>query len=124
MKDLKRVYGLAFRGALSMDSSLMYQALRASDVDVISAFSTDGRIAEFGIVLLEDERGVIPPYDAILLASRQLASRYPDVIDALRKLDGAIDAATMQQLNLQVDREGRSPASVARAFFEGLDLSP
>ena len=123
-KDLKRVYGLAFHETLSMDSSLMYQALRASEVDVISAFSTDGRIAELDIVLLEDELAVIPPYDAILLASADLARRHPEVIAALRELEGTIDASMMRGLNLQVDRDGRSPRSVARVFFEQLHASP
>ena len=54
---LRGAYGLAFRAQRSMDPALMYEALRAGQVDVISAFSTDGRIAADEIVLLEDERG-------------------------------------------------------------------
>jgi osmoprotectant transport system permease protein len=90
-------------------------------VDVISAFSTDGRIAAFDLALLEDERGVIPPYDAIVLASARLAREAPAVLEALRGLEGAIDAETMQRMNLAVDAGGRTPAQVAQEFLQDLD---
>ena len=112
-------YGLRFRRQRSMDSALMYQAVAEGQVDVISAFSSDGRIAAYGITLLEDERGVIPPYDAIVLAGPGLAARAPQALEALGRLAGSIDEATMQRLNLSVDRDGRAPADVARAFLDG-----
>jgi osmoprotectant transport system permease protein len=121
---LVETYGLAFRTERSMDSSLMYQAVEGGEVDVISAFSTDGRIAAYGIALLEDERGVIPPYDAIVLAGPRLAVEAPQVVAALRELEGAIDESTMQQLNLAVDRDGRAPADVAREFLDSLGDAP
>ena len=52
-----------------MDPALMYQAVAEGEVDVISAFSTDGRIAAYDIALLVDDLGVIPPYDAIVRGS-------------------------------------------------------
>jgi osmoprotectant transport system permease protein len=121
---LAAAYGLAFRARRSMDPALMYQALAEGEVDVISAFSTDGRIAAFEIALLRDERGVIPPYDAVVLASPGLARERPEVIAALRRLEGALDEAAMQRMNLAVDQGGESPARVARAFLEGLPPAP
>jgi glycine betaine/choline ABC-type transport system substrate-binding protein len=100
-----------------MDPSLMYQALAGGQVDVISAFSTDGRIAALDLVLLRDERGVIPPYDAIVLAAPRLARERPAVLEALRRLEGALDAEAMQRLNGAVDQEGRTPREVARAWL-------
>jgi osmoprotectant transport system permease protein len=114
---LEAAYALRFRSQRSMDSSLMYQAVAQGEVDVISAFSTDGRIAGFGLRLLNDDRGVIPPYDAIVLASARLAREEPAVVEALRALSGRIDELTMQRMNLAVDRDGRSPARVATALL-------
>jgi osmoprotectant transport system permease protein len=119
-KALVRAYGLAFRFERTMDPALMYQAVAEGEVDVISAFSTDGRIAAYDITLLEDERGVIPPYDAIVLVSRNLAADRPEVVEALRGLVGRIDAAAMRGMNLAVDGEGRSPAEVAAGFLADL----
>jgi osmoprotectant transport system permease protein len=116
-KALVATYGFDFAVERSMDPALMYRALAEGEVDVISAFSTDGRIAAFDLVLLEDDRGVIPPYDAIVLVSARLRREQPEVIEALRELAGAIDAETMRRLNLRVDRDGEAPESVARRFL-------
>jgi osmoprotectant transport system permease protein len=118
---LERAYGLVFRASRSMDPALMYQALASGEVDVISAFSTDGRIPALDITLLEDDLGVIPPYDAIVLAGPRLSHELPQVIEALQPLLGAIDAGAMQRMNRAVDLEGRSPARVAREFLEELE---
>jgi osmoprotectant transport system permease protein len=121
---LESGYGLAFRARRTMDPSLMYQALAAGQVDVISAYSTDGRLAAGDVVLLEDERGVIPPYDAIVLASERFARARPAALAALRGLGGAIDRARMQRMNFAVDGEGRSPREVAAELVEELRGRP
>jgi len=119
-RDLVERYGLRFRQQRSMDSSLMYQAVAGGEVDVISAFSTDGRIAALELRVLADDRGAIPPYDALLLAGPDLTRSRPEVIDALRPLVGSIDAARMRALNLEVDENGAAPSGVARRFLEDL----
>ena len=118
-RALVAAYGLAFRGQRAMDPSLMYDALRTREVDVISAFSTDGLIAADGLAVLADERGVIPPSDAIVLVSARLARERPDALAALRELAGAIDADAMRRMNSAVDADGRAPAEVAREFLAG-----
>jgi osmoprotectant transport system permease protein len=119
-RSLERVYGLRFAAQRSMDSSLMVQAVANGEVDVITAFSTDGRIAAEGLAVLEDDRGAIPPYDAMVLAGSRIARHYPQVTAALAELAGRIDAEQMRRLNLAVDRDGRAPAAVAREFLETL----
>jgi osmoprotectant transport system permease protein len=116
-RALVEAYGLSFRTARSMDPSLMYQAAAAGEVDVISAFSTDGRIEAFDLAVLRDERGVIPPYDAVVLVGARLAREHPALVAALARLDGAIDAAAMRHLNAAVDEGGRAPADVAREWL-------
>jgi osmoprotectant transport system permease protein len=115
-KALRTRYGLHFREERSMDPSLLVQAAAEGQVDVISAFSTDGRIEAERLALLEDDLGVIPPYDAILLAGPRLSRERPELLTALAALEGAIDAQAMRRMNLAVDRDGRSPAQVAQEF--------
>ena len=110
-------YGLSFADQRTMDPSLMYQAAAQGDVDVITAFSTDGRIATMDLTVLEDDRGAIPPYDAVMLVSDRLAGERPEVVAALEALVGAIDADAMRAMNLAVDATGRTPASVAEEFL-------
>ncbi|MBW2420706.1 MAG: ABC transporter permease/substrate-binding protein [Deltaproteobacteria bacterium] len=119
-RAIRDSYGLAFGRQRSMDSSLMYQAVRESQVDVISAFSTDGRIAAFAIELLDDDLGVIPPYDAIVLVSARLSKSMPQVVQALARLEGRIGAEAMRRMNLRVDQGGQLPAEVAEQFLEEL----
>jgi osmoprotectant transport system permease protein len=95
----------------------MYQAVASAEVDVISAFSTDGRITALDLRALVDDRGVIPPYDAIVLVGPGLVERAPAAVDALRALSGRIDADAMRTMNLSVDRDGLAPAQVARRFL-------
>ena len=116
-RDLVAAYGLRFGEERSMDPALLYAAADAGEVDLISAYSTDGRIAALGLVLLEDDRAVIPPYDALVLASPALARERPEVLAALRPLAGAIEAETMRRLNHAVDAGGQGPAGVAARFL-------
>ena len=100
-----------------MDPSVMYQAAGEKQVDVISAYSTDGRIVAFELRALTDDRRVIPPYDAVVLVSKKLASERPEIVAALKKLEGRLDAGKMRELNRQVDQDGITPAEVAKRFL-------
>jgi osmoprotectant transport system permease protein len=101
---IKDAYGLEFSDRQTYDSTFMYTAVASGEVDVISAFTSDGRIEEYDLVLLEDPKQAIPPYDAIVLLSPATAQR-KDIIDSLDPLLGAIDLETMQHANYLVDRQ-------------------
>ncbi|MEI9995493.1 MAG: ABC transporter permease/substrate-binding protein [Rhizomicrobium sp.] len=110
-----KAYGLKFGVQRQYQANLMYNALMSGDVDVISAFSSDGRIAQYDLKVLTDPKGALPPYDAILLVSPAHAGDTV-LLKALTPLIGAIDLATMQKANLMVDRpdDKRSPQQAAR----------
>lgn len=114
-------YGFRFAEQRSMDPTLMYQAVQEGAVDVIGAYSTDGRIAAYDLVVLEDDRHVIPPYDALVLARAGLERDAGEVWAAWRALEGRIDAARMREANRAVDVEGRSPRAVGEALAAELD---
>jgi osmoprotectant transport system permease protein len=116
-KAVRAAYGIDFAEKRSMDPSLMYAAVARGQVDVITAFSTDGRIDAFDLVTLVDDRGAIPPYDAVVLVGPGLPRRRPEVVAAFARLGGTIDAARMRELNRAVDEDGRAPAAVAREFL-------
>ena len=97
-------YGLRFGHAKSYEPTFMYRALGSGAADVISAFSSDGRIAAQGLVVLSDPRHAIPAYDALLLVSPQ---RRGDAafVAALKPLVGSITVERMRAANLMVDRD-------------------
>ena len=109
---LEEAYGIRFAREVSMDASLMYSAVADGELDVIAAFSTDGRIAAHDLVVLEDPRGAFPPYDAILLLSRDAATD-PAVVEALTPLCDSISDERMRHANMLVDVEGASVGAAA-----------
>ncbi|HTT85231.1 MAG TPA: ABC transporter permease/substrate-binding protein, partial [Rhizomicrobium sp.] len=113
-RAVERIYGLQFGTERQYQSNFLYRAVASGDVDVISAFSSDGRIIQYGLKVLSDPKGALPPYDAVLLVSPARAND-ARFIAALRPLLGAIDLARMQRANLTADREAgkRSPEDIA-----------
>jgi len=118
-RSIERAYGLAFKERRSMDPSLLYEAAKTAQVDVISAFSTDGRLVAYDLVTLEDDRRAIPPYDALVLVSAKLAQEHPEAVEALRGLEGKIDAERMRRMNAAVDDRKEAPSAVAERFLAG-----
>jgi osmoprotectant transport system substrate-binding protein/osmoprotectant transport system permease protein len=106
-----------------MDLGLLYPALLADRVDVVVGSATDGLIAAHDLVVLEDDRGYFPPYDAVPVLNAASLARHPALGSALARLAGRVDEAAMRRLNLAVDGEHRAPAAVAREFLRGALLS-
>jgi glycine betaine/choline ABC-type transport system substrate-binding protein len=117
LPGLTETYGLEFAEARGMDPGIMYQALDTDQVDVISAFATDGRIPSLGLVTLEDDLGFFPPYFAAPVVRQELLDEDPALAEVMNQLAGRIDDETMAGLNLQVDEGGEEPADVAAAFL-------
>jgi osmoprotectant transport system permease protein len=114
---LSRAYGLSFKSERRFQPTFMYKSVTSGEVDVISAFSSDGRVVADDLVVLSDPKQAIPPYDAVILVSPRRAgdSRF---LAALRPLIGAIPVEAMRQANLSVDRDAdkATPAQAARAL--------
>jgi osmoprotectant transport system permease protein len=113
-RSVAAAYRLRFAEARSYNPTFMYRAVADGSADVISAFSSDGRIAALDLVTLADPRHALPSYDAVILVSPRHAGDAP-LIAALRPLIGAIPIARMRQANLMVDRDEdkRTPAQAA-----------
>jgi osmoprotectant transport system permease protein len=108
-------YGLHFAVQRQYQPNFLYRAASGGDVDVITAFSSDGRVAQYGLTLLADPKQALPPYDAVLLIGPAHAHDQA-MLAALKPLVGAINLATMQKANLMVDRD-RDKQTVAETAF-------
>ncbi|HMA55812.1 MAG TPA: ABC transporter permease/substrate-binding protein [Pseudolabrys sp.] len=115
---LRKAYGLQFKAQRQMQPEFMYKAAANGDVDVISAYTSDGQIAANDLVALEDVRHAIPPYDAILLLSPKRAHD-GKLTDVLTRLVGAIPVELMREANARAS-DGGSPDAVARWLDERL----
>src|SRR5205814_1654542 len=112
---IKTAYGLAFRTQRTMQPDFMYAAVASGEVDVIAGYTSDGLIAKYDLVVLDDPRNAIPPYDAIVLLAPKRASDSA-LLEALQPLLGKIDLAAMREANLRAAAGdgASSPAAVAR----------
>ena len=116
-KAVDAAYDFHFKSERSFQPTFMYRALAGGEADVISAFSSDGRIAAEKLVVLSDPKGALPPYDAVILVSPKRADD-ARLLEALRPLIGSISVEAMRAANYSVDRDrGKlSPAQAARAL--------
>ncbi|WP_340588461.1 ABC transporter permease/substrate-binding protein [Erythrobacter alti] len=119
---VRDAYGLRFAEQRTFSPTFMYNALQSGEADVISAYTSDGRIAANGLTILEDPLGALPNYDAIMLLSSGFASD-DALVAALRPLIGSIDVELMRKANLSVDRDDdkQTPEQAARWLLEQLD---
>jgi osmoprotectant transport system permease protein len=116
---LQKAYGLSFRAQRQMQPDFMYAAAASGEVDVIAGYTSDGLIAKYDLVVLEDSRHAIPPYDAIVLLSPKRADD-PALKTALVPLLGKIDISDMREANLRAagGDATSSPDMVARWLWE------
>jgi osmoprotectant transport system permease protein len=112
---LKNAYVLQFRAQRQMQSTFMYEAVATGEADVISAFSSDGRIKQYDLVVLEDPKQSLPPYDAVLLISPKRA-KDEKLLSALKPLIDAINIDLIREASLLADRSEnkQTPESAAR----------
>ncbi|WP_276513849.1 osmoprotectant ABC transporter substrate-binding protein [Cytobacillus horneckiae] len=111
-------YGFEFGNAFPMQIGLVYQAAASGDMDVVLAYTTDGRIKAFDLKVLEDDHNFFPPYETSAVASNDILEKHPEIDELLERLVGKIDTEMMQELNYEADGEMREPAIIAKEFLE------
>jgi osmoprotectant transport system permease protein len=116
---LRQAYGLEFRTQRQMQPDFMYAAVASGEVDVIAGYTSDGLIAKYDLVVLDDPRHAIPPYDAIVLLAPKRAGDQA-LRGALQPLLGKIDITAMREANLRAAAGdgASSPDAVARWLWE------
>jgi osmoprotectant transport system substrate-binding protein/osmoprotectant transport system permease protein len=112
-RSIRQAYGLSFREQRTMQPEFMYAAVTNGEADVIAGYTSDGRIAQHNLTVLDDPKQVIPPYDAVLLVSRKRANDQA-LLAALQPLVNSISVATMREANLRASSGGASVTEAAR----------
>lgn len=118
---LSQAYGLRVTPRL-IDQNLMYEAIHRGQVDLISGYSTDGRIQAFDLQVLDDDKKAFPPYEAALVVRKTILEEHPEVQETLRLLENRLSDAVMTELNYRADYRHESPAVVARRFLVAQNL--
>ena len=87
------------------------------NIQITDAYSTDPEIAQYNLVVLEDDQHLFPPYQGAPLMKEALLKKHPELEGILNKLSGKITESQMSQMNYQVGVEGKPAAQVARDFL-------
>ena len=115
---LRARYELAPADVKGLDHDLAYRGLASGAIDVTDLYATDPEIRRDDLVVLQDDRGIFPRYDAVLLYRLDSARDAPEVLAAWQRLRGRIDAGAMAAMNARVKLERVSEQAVAAAFLK------
>ena len=120
---LQRAYGLQVAGVRPLAPAIKYEALNQRAVDLIDGYSTDGLLARFDLVTLEDDLRFFPPYDAAALVSPRLAANDPGALVILTALSGRLTEADMRGWNQAIEVNAEPIPAVARRALASLGLA-
>ncbi|KEK24062.1 ABC transporter permease/substrate-binding protein [Bacillus gaemokensis] len=117
-KGLQKLYDFQFANVKTMEPKLRYSAIKSDDVTIIDAYSTDSELEQYGLKVLEDDKGLFPPYQGAPLVRKETIEKYPDLEKVLNKLAGKISDEDMRKMNYEVNVNGESAEKVAKQFLQ------
>jgi osmoprotectant transport system substrate-binding protein len=116
---LQQVYGLKFKKFVPVDIALRHEVLTSGQADVSIVFTTDPQIKREGFVLLEDDKGMFPPYNSTLLLKKTTADKAgPDLETVVGQVNKGLTDEVMQELNARVDLDKKTPDVVAGEYLK------
>lgn len=118
LPGISKAYGnFKLKDYIAVDAGLRYEGLVNGQADVVVAFGTDGQISAFDLVLLQDDKGLFPPYQIAPIVRQQALDANPKLAEILNRLAPFLTDETMQRLNYEVDGKKREPSEVAQEFL-------
>lgn len=120
--NLKKAYGMEFKEEKAVEGVLRYSALANNETQITEAFSTDGMLLEYDLVVLEDDKSFFPPYHAVPVIREDTAQKHPEILTELAKLTDFISDDAMRELNYKVDVLKQNPKDVATEFLKSSGL--
>jgi osmoprotectant transport system substrate-binding protein len=120
---LEQVYGLQFKRFVPVDIALRHEVLTKGQADVSIVFTTDPQIQREDFVLLEDDKGMFPPYNSTLVMRNEIAEQGgAEMEEVVAMVNEGLTAEAMQELNARVDLDKKTPEEVAGEYLseEGL----
>lgn len=118
LKGLEKTYQLDFgKNLQSIDHTLGYQSIQEDKVDLIAVYSTDFKIETLGLILLEDDKKIFPPYEAVFLAKSSFPKTYPEAWASLQSLEGRFDEKAIRTYNGAIDSSHESVSDVVSTIL-------
>ncbi|WP_339230606.1 glycine betaine ABC transporter substrate-binding protein [Aeribacillus sp. FSL K6-2833] len=124
LRGLEKKYEFKFqpKNVIKMETGLLPNALKEGQVDASIGTSTDGRIKEFNLIILEDDKHYFPAYNAAPVVREESLEKNEELADQLNELSSRLNSETLIQLNYMVDVEHKDVAEVAREWLTSQNL--
>jgi osmoprotectant transport system substrate-binding protein len=120
---LEQVYGLKFKKFVPVDIALRHEVLKKGQADVSIVFTTDPQNKREGFVLLEDDKGMFPPYNSTLVVRNDVNEKAgPDLAKTVELVNKDLTDEVMQELNARVDIDKSTPEEVAGEYLKETGL--
>jgi osmoprotectant transport system substrate-binding protein len=122
---LEQVYGLKFKKFVPVNIDQRHQVLTSGQADLSIVFTTDPQIKRNDEVLLQDDKGMFPPYNSTFLMKKSVADKAgPDLAATIDAVNKNLTADVMQELNARVDLDKDTPEQAAQAYLKQFKLIP
>ena len=120
---LQQVYGLKFKKFVPVAIDLRHEVLEKGQADVSIVFTTDPQNKRNGLVLLEDDKGMFPPYNSTFVVRKEVADKAgPDLAKTVALVQKGLTDEVMQELNARVDLDKKTPRAVAKEYLQESNL--
>ncbi|RAL26593.1 osmoprotectant update ABC transporter permease/substrate-binding subunit OpuFB [Thermoflavimicrobium daqui] len=117
-RGIQRLYGIQFPKVKTMEPKLRYTAIQTGDINLIDAYSTDSELKQYHLKVLDDDKGLFPPYQGAPLLKKETIEKYPELESSLNKLAGKITDDEMREMNYKVNVNGISAQEVAKEYLQ------
>jgi osmoprotectant transport system substrate-binding protein len=116
LPQIDKIYGFTFGRVRQMQPTLMYEAIKNNQVDAIGAYTTDSRVDLYNLSIVEDDKGALPPYDAVIIVRKERAEN-EELMKIFKILEDQIDTETMRRLNRLYDIDKKEASDIAKEFL-------
>jgi len=116
LPQIDKVYGFTFGKVRQMQPTLMYEAIKNNQVDAIGAYTTDSRVDLYNLSIVEDDKGALPPYDAVIIVRKEFVEN-EELLRIFKILEDQIDTETMRRLNKLYDIDKKEASDIAKEYL-------
>ncbi|MFN2267090.1 MAG: glycine betaine ABC transporter substrate-binding protein [Desulfonatronovibrio sp.] len=117
LPNFQNHYGFEFPELAVVDLGLAYQAVGDGLAHVGIGDATEGRIAQYDLIVLEDDKAFFPAYNPAPLIRKEILETYPELSDIMQELSESLDLEALTMLNKKVSVDGKMPRDAAKKYL-------
>jgi len=118
---LQRKYGIRFEDVRGLEHGLAYQSIATGKIDIMDAYTTDGKLMKFHLQVLEDDLDFFPKYLGVFFYRVESKNKFPKTYARLKRLEGTLNQQKMIELNAMAELQNKSWSEIADDFLKQID---